>query len=83
MELSCHGPVLDEEVLIYLEWILAVLGGIIFIIVSKVTTFLQKLEDKTWYKDFITFLIAMSMSTMFCMTVFQLIPEGNTNINRP
>ena len=71
---NCNGP--EKDLLVKLEWVLAVLGGIIFILVSKVTSILQKFEHKNWYQDLITFLIAMSMSTMFCMTVFQLIPEG-------
>jgi len=43
---------------------------------SKVTLLLNPIMGKSWYTDLMTYLIALAMGTMLCVTVFQLIPEG-------
>ena len=46
----------------------------------QVTLLLNPLMNKRWYADLMTFLIALAMGTMFCVTVFQLIPEGTRSV---
>ena len=41
-----------------------------------VTLLLNPLMKKPWYTELMTFLIALAMGTMFCVTIYQLIPEA-------
>ena len=34
------------------------------------------LHNKSWYNDLMTFLVALAMGTMYCVTVIQFIPEA-------
>ena len=43
---------------------------------KTVTLLLGPLEKKSWYTELMTFLIALAMGTMFCVTIYQLIPEA-------
>lgn len=40
------------------------------------TLLLNPIMGKPWYTDLMTYLIALAMGTMLCVTVFQLIPES-------
>jgi len=51
-------------------------GATVFIIVSKVSLVLNLLHKKSWYTDLMTFLVALSMGTMYCITLAQFIPEA-------
>ena len=51
-------------------------GATVFIIVSKVSLVLNLLHKKSWYTDLMTFLVALSMGTMYCITLVQFIPEA-------
>ena len=55
---------------------LAIGGATLFIIVSKVSLLLNLLHKKSWYTDLMTFLVALSMGTMYCVTLAQFIPEA-------
>ena len=37
---------------------------------------LNLLSKKWWYAELMTFFIALSMGTMYCITIFQFIPES-------
>ena len=47
-----------------------------FVHPRKVTLLLNPFMDKPWYIELMTFLIALAMGTMFCVTIYQLIPES-------
>ena len=55
---------------------LAIGGATLFIIVSKVSLLLNLLHKKRWYTDLMTFLVSLSMGTMYCITLVQFIPEA-------
>jgi len=55
---------------------LALGGATLFIVVSKVSLLLNLLHKKSWYTDLMTFLVALSMGTMYCVTLAQFIPEA-------
>lgn len=59
-----------------IQWSVAMGGAILFVIFSKVTLLLNPIMGKSWYTDLMTYLIALAMGTMLCVTVFQLIPEA-------
>ena len=55
---------------------LAIGGATLFIVVSKVSLLLNLLHKKSWFTDLMTFLVALSMGTMYCVTLVQFIPEA-------
>ena len=55
---------------------LAIGGATLFIVVSKISLLLNLLHKKSWYTDLMTFLVALSMGTMYCVTLAQFIPEA-------
>ena len=55
---------------------LAIGGATLFIVVSKISLLLNLLHKKSWYTDLMTFLVALSMGTMYCVTLVQFIPEA-------
>ena len=55
---------------------LAIGGATLFIVVSKISLLLNLLHKKSWYTDLMTFLVALSMGTMYCITLAQFIPEA-------
>ena len=63
--------------MIYPKTSVAMGGCLLFVICSKVTLLLNPIMGKSWYTDLMTYLIALAMGTMLCVTVFQLIPEGS------
>ena len=58
---------------------LAIGGAILYIVVSKISSSQSVnhlLTKKSWYKDLMVFLYALSMGTMYCITLAQFIPEA-------
>ena len=55
---------------------LAMGGATLFVFVSKVSLLLNLLHKKKWYTDLMTFLVSLSMGTMYCVTLAQFIPEA-------
>ena len=43
---------------------------------QKVSLLINLLHNKSWYNDLMTFLVALAMGTMYCVTVIQFIPEA-------
>ena len=58
---------------------LAIGGAILYIVVSKISSSQSVnhlLTKKSWYADLMVFLVALSMGTMYCITLAQFIPEA-------
>ena len=49
--------------------------------VSKVSLLLNLLGRKWWYAELMTFLVSLAMGTMYCITIFQFIPESLGELN--
>ena len=45
-------------------------------LVSKVSLLLNLLSRKWFYAELMTFLVSLAMGTMYCITIFQFIPES-------
>ena len=58
------------------ELALAAIGILVYICAAQVPRILDCFHDKEWYDEFMTFLIALSMGTMYCVTLAQFIPEA-------
>ena len=58
------------------ELTLAIGGATLYIVVSKISLLVNHLHKKSWYTDLMAFLVALSMGTMYCITLAQFIPEA-------
>ncbi|CBY39503.1 unnamed protein product, partial [Oikopleura dioica] len=73
---NCYEELEENGKMKMLQWTTAMLGATLFVLFSKVTLLLNPIMGKPWYTDLMTYLIALAMGTMLCVTVFQLIPES-------
>lgn len=69
---SCFGDDHADRLI----WIISMVGATIFVLTSKVALLLHCIDDKKWYGEFMTFVITLAMGTMYCVTIFQFIPES-------
>ena len=58
------------------ELTLAIGGATLYIFVSKISLLVNHLHEKSWYTDLMAFLVALSLGTMYCITLAQFIPEA-------
>ena len=75
-EVPCDLSNVDNLKLEQAEWLVGMIGATIFVLVSKVTLLLSPLMKYKWYAELMTYLMALAMGTMLCVTIFQLIPEA-------
>ena len=75
-EVPCDLANVDNLKLEQAEWLVGMIGATIFVLVSKVTLLLSPLMKYKWYAELMTYLMALAMGTMLCVTIFQLIPEA-------